>query len=131
LLISGAGKTKVQISTVAGERDAANRTNDSLKQQIGGLKAELDTLRTARDTDQNRYQQEQRQKDVARIELQEKLELLKQRKSKLNVSFPRPLSMSWPEMGSVLLVFHLFDLWVSPFYSSVSLLCRRFLPFLS
>jgi chromosome segregation ATPase len=81
------GKTKVQISTVVKERDTASNLSDNLKQQLNTLKAEVETLRQARDSERSRWEQDQRQKDLARAELQDRLDSLKQRKSKLNVRF--------------------------------------------
>ena len=91
-------KARMQMNDLVRERDTHEKENASLKKQTQDANAELETLRqslaSARRESDTRLLAERSQRDAARVELEQRLEAMRAKKSKYNVSCLGGLALS-------------------------------------
>lgn len=85
-------KSRMQLNEYAKERDSHARTSDSLRQQLQAAFSDMEGLREnlakAKQDSDSRLAAERQQRDAARVQLEARMEEMRARKSKLNVSVP-------------------------------------------
>lgn len=83
-------KSRMQLNEYAKERDSHARTSDSLRQQLQAAFSDMEGLREnlakAKQDSDSRLAAERQQRDAARVQLEARMEEMRARKSKLNVS---------------------------------------------
>ena len=91
-------KARMQMNDLVRERDTHEKENASLKKQTQDVNAELESLRqslaSARRESDTRLMAERSQRDAARVELEQRLEAMRAKKSKYNVSCLGGLALS-------------------------------------
>lgn len=80
----------MQLNEYAKERDQHAKTSDSLRQQLQSAFNDMERLRenlaSAQKESDSRLAAERQQRDAARVQLEARMEEMRARKSKLNVS---------------------------------------------